>query len=396
MFQTIATLLDVQFYLGSSFQPSVFTCSAPVPTKTTAYHGGETLRYSTRQRAYGFITATVRMRGAEAYLGTWTHTITDKDSCRYYNVDLGYAPLPIQLRPLWLSERQFGVELELSSDMDPQEVAQQIRSATVTVPGYTHEPSRTDWKLVPDSSIVCNLSLPNCQKFELVSPILKSGVGLSQFNNVLKDLSASQGMIQVNESMGFHVHVDVSDLTLDQLIKVCQNFVKYEHVMDTFVPSARRSHSSASQLYFRTHQGIGNINRDRIDRLAACQTIEQLARTMSPNRYAKLNMHNLVTARQPTVEFRQHHATTDYTVLSSWIRFCVRFVENSARYRAPQAPAEHRSNAQARDYLFVYVIKDRGLADFFTKLQGEVEGECCQRCATGQGCRIHQNHIPSY
>lgn len=372
---------DVQFDLGDSFQQSMFTCCSPVP------HNGK-LRFSTRQQTYGFITATVRVRSS-GLLGCWSHSISENESSKVYTVDISNSPL-VELRPLRLSQRQYGVELELTSDMSPDQVAQQIHSVPVEVMEYTHQ-TTTHWKLVPDSSIVCNPSLPDCRKFELVSPILKSGEGLSDFHKILSDLGKVRGMIQVNESMGFHVHVDVSDLAIFQLIKVCQNFVKYEHVMDTFMPKARRSDSSASRRYFRSHQTIASSNRARHDRLARCQTVEELAHAMSSDRYAKLNLHNLVSGRQPTIEFRQHYATTDYAVLSSWIRFCVRFVENSARYRTPTSLSSDRSLADARKFLFDYVIKDRSLAKGFAQRQIKVVRQCCQRCEAGHGCALHRS-----
>ena len=67
----------------------------------------------------------------------------------------------------------------------------------------------------------------SCNKFELVSNILEGGKGAARIHNVTKALGRAR--IQVNKSMGFHVHVDVLGYSIEQLIKICQNFMKVRY-----------------------------------------------------------------------------------------------------------------------------------------------------------------------
>ena len=252
-------------------------------------------------------------------------------------------------------DQRFGIELELSSPIgiDSEMIADMMPPSTGDVIVVdTHSGGKqhhaNGWKIVPDGSIVCNRNMPECNKFELVSNILVGGDGLRQISAVTKALGLAR--IQVNKSMGFHVHVDVLGYSIEQLIKICQNFIKvryvadmiyydttrdvvrnsqyqpeqYEDVMDSFMPPSRRNGSQECESYFRSNRGsvLGNTNRERHDSLADCGSIEALAQQMNENgRCYKLNLKNLVTKRQATLEFRQHSATLDYEKISAWVRF---------------------------------------------------------------------------
>jgi len=112
------------------------------------------------------------------------------------------------------------------------------------------------------------------------------------------------------------------------------------------------------------------------------------------SKYYKLNLQNLVTGRQPTIEFRQHSATSSYDKISSWVRFCTRFVDNSARLAAPSNFSDSTSLSKQIDALFFYVVKDRALRDFYLARMRELgmsadedhDGACCAGCAAGMAC----------
>ena len=174
--------------------------------------------------------------------------------------------------------------------------------------------------------------------------------------------------------MGFHVQVNVSALQLPQLINVCQNFIKYEDVLDRGQPPSRRTGSEASDKYFRSNcqsldsfAGLTDIQQ-RSDALATCLRTVDLVKSMNcDGRYYKLNLQNLVSGRQPTIEFRQHAATMNYEKVSSWVRFCVAFVTNSAKLKSPAPFAGHHTLEYQFQDLFQYVIKDRALHKLFSK-----------------------------
>jgi hypothetical protein len=103
-------------------------------------------------------------------------------------------------------------------------------------------------------------------------------------------------------------------------------------------------------------------------------------------------LNNLKTGRQPTIEFRQHSATTSTPKILNWIRFCTCFVANSIRLPSPSPLKPSRTQAEQFEMLFEYVIKDRYLATCFRERRKQLREEvgeddhCCSGCARGGTC----------
>lgn len=263
------------------------------------------------------------------------------------------------------------------------------------------------WKLVHDGSIVCSVNNPRCTKFELVSPILNGNAGIEEASKIVRALTQIDS-ITVNKSMGFHVHIGVKNCTLSSLIKLCQNFVKYEDAIDTFMAPSRRTGSTESKQYFKSNKnalrGENATNLDRHNALASCTTIEELRNMINPTgRYYKLNLLNLVTKRQPTVEFLQHSATSNASKVNSWILFCMLLTANSINFPAPKSLKQSRTLDDQFEMLFQYVIKDRALKQYFIQRKSQVmterDGACCTGCSHGHKCsssRRRASFDPNY
>ena len=154
----------------------------------------------------------------------------------------------------------FGIELELSDENGTSRstiakaIEKKVYVGVEVVREYRNaHKQHSDWKLVHDGSIVCGRNAPNCKKFELVSPILRGEQDLETCYKVLKTLTnSSKTSIAVNRSMGFHVHVSVAGLPLQDLKKICLNFVKFEDAMDSFMAPSRRTGGSASDAFCKS------------------------------------------------------------------------------------------------------------------------------------------------
>ena len=134
--------------------------------------------------------------------------------------------------------------------------------------------------------------------------------------------------------------------------------------------------------------------------LGACTDLSSLAAVMNPNssQYSKLNLQNLVSGHQPTIEFRQHLATASYNKVAAWICFCIAFVVNSARLAPPKPLKEGRTVDEKFDVLFLYIIKDRALHNFYQKHCEQVSNEkeqehCCRDCAGGGTCTAKHQRL---
>ncbi len=200
--------------------------------------------------------------------------------------------------------------------------------------------------------------------------------------------------------MGYHVHIDVQSLTHEQLVKVCQNFIKYEDAMDSFMPFSRRTGSSESNRYFQSNRSSVAMSRGIISNRMCHDALEQTDSTVElvdlmnqQGRYYKLNLQNLKTCRQPTIEFRQHSASMNYDKISVWIRFCIAFVQNSAKLPSPKPFNDDRSVDYKVDKLFEWVIKDRALRNMYMERRkhfqednDEGDALCCSGCVSGGRC----------
>lgn len=291
----------------------------------------------------------------------------------------------------------FGIELELTlgANVTTEGIAAEIHAAGIANVKDMTKQTRgwkrfyDGWKMVPDPSIYCKpLYAPDCRRFELVSPVLRGKSGLGEVAKIAHGLGSLQ--IEANEKNGFHLHIDVSKLTLSQLIKVCQNFIKYESVMDRFFPSSRRTGSKGSDRHFKSNrvsvadgrQGVSN--REAHDILARSHSVAELAATMNRgdrSRHYKLNLENLVSGRQPTIEFRQHAAATSYSDISAWISFCSNFVFNSARLESSSPFASSTTVDERSNALFETIIKDEKLHTFYLL---RIE----QEAAAANGCEV--------
>ena len=402
----------VEFHLGGSFEPTKFVSYCPIKESDSSSgsgggSGGYRWRFQTKQTSYGSVSARIAIVGRGGTVLRREFRVVCSHGGGTANIDTFREHSPTAaLSPVPMENVDFGIELELStsSSVTTSDVANAIsENATVTVldmmGDYAGARNRNDvWRIMHDRSLTCPREHgADCNKFELVSPILRGGDGLGVVDRVMHALG-NISSVKVNSSMGFHIHVNVESLSLSKLKNVCQNFVKYESAMDMLMPPSRRSNEYCQSNKLAVASGVVYLaaNTQYLhQKIDACTSRKQLGELVSPTKYYKLNMGPLTSDRQPTIEFRQHSSTYQRDKVKNWIRFCVAFVYNSAKYRPPAHLTKSYSDTELYDMMMMYVVKDRSLRDYYRGRKMEHANNngdaCCDGCATGTGCAAHRH-----
>jgi hypothetical protein len=205
------------------------------------------------------------------------------------------------------SEFTFGVEIETH-----------VPAATVAIGHYHHGLTQQlagleGWETSRDCSIQAPPGREGC---EFVSPILRGAEGLAKLVKAIATINALGA--KVNASCGVHVHVgwDGDEAELDRLINLVAR-----HEKAIYATTGTKSRESGR--YCRGIRRYGN---------------KQAAKTANTSsRYHVLNLTNLTTGRQRTVEFRAFSGSTDAVKILGWVRLCLALVEKAKVVTRPAA-----------------------------------------------------------
>lgn len=245
-----------------------------------------------------------------------------------------------------MSERQFGVEIELGlkerflpgiSFVSPITKAsfpnswyanrafiyEKFEKAGLKNLCFNYELERTAaWNIKADSSV----AVAGCYNYEVNSPILKGADGIKELKTAVKILKDNGGT--TNTTCGIHVHVDVRDL---KPLEVGAVFVRYQ----TFQEKINKV------LTEDRVTGIGreiakpyNVLLDRRDWDFEREFIIENSNTDRAYSYGLPGKSYVLAYRNEhgTIEFRQHGGCVDPNRIAHWVRFCTNFVDRSAQF----------------------------------------------------------------
>lgn len=203
------------------------------------------------------------------------------------------------------SNRKFGVEIEFSHDVNLKD---KFRNEFMS--------KFQNWEAKADGSI---------KPFgtEINSPILQGEEGLIELSKVLNWLKNNKN-IEINDSCGLHVHIDVGDLTPLQVFTISERYSLHE---DTFFNKIVKKHRvNNSYCLSARNNDIANANINIFNLEKHLLSLDNYRRS---NFFDKYRTVNISCVNYGTAEFRQHHSTFDGEEITNWISFLVAFVEST-------------------------------------------------------------------
>ena len=164
---------------------------------------------------------------------------------------------------------------------------------------------------------------PNSGRFgvEFVSPILDGPDGVEQLRQVVSEIKARGG--QVNLSCGLHVHVDFDKSDKAARRRLTQLVANHEKALYAVTGSLSRERGVGSRYHTNWCKSIKQYG-----------TAARAIRAASRDRYHLLNL----ATTKPTVEFRVFGASLNPAKISAWARLCVGLVERSLAPGAGSVP----------------------------------------------------------
>lgn len=154
---------------------------------------------------------------------------------------------------------------------------------------------------------------------EVVTPVLKNTTGFKDLKTVCKCLNDLN--TKVNKTCGLHVHVGAADLTDEQYANVFVNYAYLEKAIDQWMGVSRREDNAGYAKGFRNYKRA----------LTLCHSRCEIMHELGSSRYYKVNPQSY--AAHKTIEFRQHHGTTNFEKIKAWVLFLGKLVEWSKTNR---------------------------------------------------------------
>lgn len=176
---------------------------------------------------------------------------------------------------------------------------------------------------------------------------------------------AKQNEYKVSIRTGFHVHVDMRDMTRQQLAVHNVLYALFERAVYRLAGNNREENVFCLPWYKADAMSnhVNNINSDRMDIRAASEAL-------GDEKYGGLNLDCL--ARFGSVEWRHALATTDAEWVLKWTNLCLAFKRAAQKLNATPLEIIHNLSGVGPDNLARIVFEDMYDTIWYPDLQHDV------------------------
>ncbi len=215
--------------------------------------------------------------------------------------------------------RKFGIELELvapANVSDPQSHSvRTLEAAGIECRANTHfGRTYSVWQSKPDGSL-----RPPGRCTEVVSRIMPGNE--ASYAEVRRAVDAlNTAGYGINVSCGFHVHINVADLTFAQRLLVALRYYAISEEINSMMPPSRRSNSFAQNFNAATIRGIASGIRGGLTSYS------------QSGRYYTTNLNWIgADGGNARIEFRQAAGTCNADKVIGWVKFLQEMIQEVVR-----------------------------------------------------------------
>ena len=242
------------------------------------------------------------------------------------------------------STRNFGVELEVGNEYPRSFISGIIKNSTnmkVNISNYTQSVNNSHWVVKTDASCGKKIKSNGINEggYEIASFVASGVEDIKKIANVAHDLKKNG--VRANNNCGFHIHVNTSDFSEEQMGKLISYWILIEDVIFNAVPFRRTVNRYCKKFKIKNKcfdAALRSIkDSNKIWEMYRPKTIN--IRNPSEKRFS-LNLLNFYAAtktkfKRKTIEFRFPEGTLCQNTVKHFIFLLLSFVENTKQINPP-------------------------------------------------------------
>jgi hypothetical protein len=220
--------------------------------------------------------------------------------------------------------RRFGLEIECRV-YNANNVVSALEAAGIRSQAVGHGAENYNvWQVQPDGSI---------DGLEIVSPRLTSLDDVKTVCEVLQSIGAE--IPRNSTAYGLHVHLDATDLTMQQVCAIGLRYAQAEDEIMAMLPRSRRSNRFCNPINDTCKEILRVGASGQSLSLSQQRTLfggEHANTHYDGARYRTVNMMRYLRARNSanrTIEFRAHSGTIEFAKISHWVLLLQKLAEQA-------------------------------------------------------------------